>query len=92
MSVFFVNIFSGKSIDIVFKITYNVGNENKGGEILNICMAQQGLFEVTDTGEVYRIKGSRKELARQMKTGKDGKYRYVDVYKRQYSGYPAKFG
>ena len=44
---------------------------------MNICMAQQGLFEVTDTGEVYRIKGSRKELARQMKTGKDGNYRHV---------------
>ena len=37
-------------------------------------MVHKGLFEVTDSGEVYRMKGSHKELAKQIKTGKDGKY------------------
>ena len=41
------------------------------------CIVRDGLFEVTDSGEVYRINGPQKELAKQIKTGKDGKYRCV---------------
>ena len=43
-------------------------------------MVHKGLFEVTDSGEVYRMKGSHKELAKQIKTGKDGKYLCVTAF------------
>lgn len=47
---------------------------------MNSRVVRKGLFEVTDSGEVYRIKGSHKELAKQIRTGKDGKYRCVTAF------------
>ena len=54
--------------------------KTKGGETLSSRMVHKGLFEVTDSGEVYRMKGSHKELAKQIKTGKDGKYLCVTAF------------
>ena len=47
---------------------------------MNSRSVRGGLFEVTDAGEVYRIKGVHKELAKQIRTGKDGKYRCVTAF------------
>lgn len=46
---------------------------------MKTAITENGLFEVNDIGEVYRIKSGRKELAVQVKAGRNGRYRVVAV-------------
>lgn len=46
---------------------------------MKTAIIENGLFEVNDIGEVYRIKSGRKELAVQVKTGRNGRYRVVSA-------------
>lgn len=44
---------------------------------MRTAVVQNGLFEVNELGEVYRLKGDGKVLAAQIKTGRNGRYRLV---------------
>lgn len=46
---------------------------------MKTAIIENGLFEVNDIGEVYRIKDGKKELAVQVKTGRNGRYRVVSA-------------
>lgn len=46
---------------------------------MRTAIVQNGLFEVNEVGEVYRIKGDQKELAAQYKTGRNRRYRTVSA-------------
>ena len=46
---------------------------------MKTAIIENGLFEVNDIGEVYRISDGKKELAVQAKTGRNGRYRVVSA-------------
>lgn len=44
------------------------------------AIVQDGLFEVNELGEVYRISGGKRVLATPIKAGRNGRYRVVTAY------------